>query len=735
MTDKPNEKNSEHNSHNHTLPHNDSCCDSHKIETPSNSIITRYRIDNLCCPTEEALIRQRLDKENYIYELAFQILDKTLTVTHKAKSEIRITNALTEIGFKPTPFENKSELPDSHSMSKRKIVLLTLSGFTAITAEALHFLNEGNQIWVILLSSIAILSAGIPTYIKGWQAISQFNLNINALMSVAVTGAVLIEQWPEAAMVMFLFAIAEQLEGLSLGRARNAINELMSLTPETAEVLIDGHWLTKSAKEIAIDDTIRIKPGDLIPLDGTVLKGNSSVNQAAITGESIAVEKTCGHKVFAGTLNENGLLEVSVQSTASHSTLAKIIRVVEESQGKKAPTQRFVDKFAKVYTPVVFLIALLTAIMPPLLFDQEWFTWIYKALVILVIACPCALVISTPVSIVSGLAAAARKGILVKGGEFLEGAHLVTEIALDKTGTLTQGKPTINAVDIFNGISHSEALQIAASLASLSTHPISQSISNFVKENHTLTLSEVENYQNITGQGLKGYINKTPYYLGNRRLLDTLSIEDKDAEKRIESLEQAGNTVTFLSNTTEIIAIIAVSDPIKTSSRQAIQTLKDRGINCTMLTGDNAITANAIGLKVGIDNIQTNLLPEQKLKYVEQAIKKGEIIAMVGDGINDAPAMAKSHIAIAMGATGSDTALETADIALMDDDLNKIIILLTLSKKTSTILKQNIFFALSIKSIFLALTFSGDATLWMAVFADMGTSFLVIFNGLRLVRA
>ena len=759
------------------------CCNSEPVKSiavpntgleadSANNMTTRFRIENMCCPTEEALIRQRLNKETYIHGLAFQLLDRTLIITHEADQEEKINSALREIGFIPTPLEDKSTLPNTHRISTWRIGLLALSGLCAIAAEVIHYTQGENNVAVILLSMVAILSVGIPTYIKGWQALSQFTLNINALMSVAVTGAVAIEQWPEAAMVIFLFTLAEQLETLSLDRARLAIHKLMVLTPDTAEelqddlsqddlsqddlsqdklsqdnLLQDKKWITKPAKEILIGATIRVKPGDLIPLDGVISKGYSSVNQASITGESIPVEKTLGDKVFAGTLNENGLLEITVQSKANNSTLSKIIHAVEESQGNKAQTQRFVDQFAKIYTPVVFIIALLTATIPPLLFQQAFSDWFYKALVILVIACPCALVISTPVSIISGLAAAARKGILIKGGAFLEAAHRLTDIALDKTGTLTQGKPRIVSIETFNGHNQNQALQLAASLAANSSHPVSQAIHQYFAdgnetEGHNQTLrtdetllSDVKEFKNLTGQGLTGKIGDTTYFLGNLRLLAELNLKDSAIRKRLETLEKAGNTVVFISSTSSIIAIIAVADPVKPNAKKALSALSALHINTTMLTGDNSIAATAIGNQVGITNIQANLLPQQKLDYINQALKDGKIIAMVGDGINDAPAMAKSHIAIAMGAAGSDTALEIADIALMDDDLNKIPALIKLSQKTSTILKQNIALALSIKIIFLGLAFSGNATLWMAVFADMGTSMIVIFNGLRLIRA
>jgi Cd2+/Zn2+-exporting ATPase len=536
-------------------------------------------------------------------------------------------------------------------------------------------------------------------------------------------------------MVMFLFAVAELIEAKSLDRARNAIRGLMDLAPETATVRQqDGSWVDASANTVPLGAIVRLRPGQRIALDGVVISGHSLVNQAPITGESLPIEKAEGDLVFAGTINETGSFEYRVTAEASNSTLARIIHAVESAQGSRAPTQRFVDQFAKIYTPTVFVIALLAACIPPLAFGYTWFDSIYKALVLLVIACPCALVISTPVTIVSALAAAARKGILIKGGVYLEEGCKLAVIAMDKTGTITQGKPAqTDFIDLSGDGSGVRIL--AASLAARSDHPVSLAIARAAIE-AGLTLREVTEFSAIPGRGVRANIDGHTYQLGNHRLIEELKLCSLELEAKLNILERQGKTVVLLANQTGVIAICAVADTVRETSRQAINELNMLGIKTLMLTGDNIHTAQAIAQEVGIDVAKGNLLPEDKLKIIEGLIKgaNGNKVGMVGDGINDAPALARSDIGFAMGAAGTDTAIETADVALMDDDLRKIPAFVRLSRATANVLIQNIVLALGIKAVFLILTFTGQATMWMAVFADMGASLLVVFNGLRLLR-
>lgn len=536
-------------------------------------------------------------------------------------------------------------------------------------------------------------------------------------------------------MVMVLFTVAELIEAKSLDRARNAIQGLMQLTPERATVLQeDGSWQDVSAKSVALQARVRIKPGERIALDGILASGRSTVNQAPITGESLPVDKAPGDAVFAGTINESGSFEYTVTAAAADSTLARIIHAVEAAQGAKAPTQRFVDQFARVYTPVVFAIALAVAILPPLLMGGVWFDWVYKALVLLVIACPCALVISTPVTIVSGLAAAARQGILIKGGAYLEEGRKLVWLALDKTGTITHGKPVQTDFAVLNGYGEADVRSLAASLASRSDHPVSRALATAAQQDG-IALQNVDAFEALPGRGSKGLIDGKVYHLGNHRLIHEQGRCSAELEARLTALEEQGKTVILLSDEQSVQGLFAVADTVKDSSRQAIAELHELGIKTIMLTGDNAHTARAIAAQVGIDEAQGDMLPEDKLKAIEGKIGLGDAVGMVGDGINDAPALARADIGFAMGAAGTGTAIETADVALMDDDLRKLPRFVRLSRRTHALLVQNIVLALGIKAVFLVLTLTGLGTMWMAVFADVGASLLVVGNGLRLLRA
>ena len=697
-----------------------------------------YRIENMDCPTEEALIRKKLASVSGIESLDFNLMQRMLTVGHNLNSLDAIESALGSIGMQAVlqSGETSTKGGSIEPMPKTNWWPLAVAGITATLAEIMELLQLGNQWIVIALVIASIASGGLTTYKKGWIALKNGNLNINALMSIAVTGAMAIGSWPEAAMVMFLFTLAEVIEAKSLDRARNAIRGLLDLTPETATVQqADGSWVLTDVKAIALGALVRVRPGERIALDGILISGNSAVNQAPITGESLPVDKIVGDEVFAGTINQTGSFEYKVTAEATHSTLARIIHAVEAAQGSRAPTQRFVDQFARLYTPAVFLLAVLVAVLPPLLMAQSWQEWIYKALVMLVIACPCALVISTPVTIVSGLAAAARKGILIKGGAFLEAGRSMKVLAVDKTGTLTYGKPA--QTDFFALSSNDKHIhEIAISLAARSDHPVSLAIAHANQEQKN-DLKTVDSFEAILGRGVKGVIEGNLYYLGNHRLIEELGLCSDDIENRLLPLEQQGKTAVLLTNQTEVLAIIAVADTVRETSKQAIDELHQLGVTTIMLTGDNEHTAKAIGKQVGVDEIMGNLLPEDKLKIIDSRLKKDPNVkvGMVGDGINDAPALARASIGFAMGAAGTDTAIETADVALMDDDLRKIATFIRLSKSTALILTQNIVLALGIKAIFLVLTFTGQATMWMAVFADMGASLLVVANGLRLLRS
>jgi Zn2+/Cd2+-exporting ATPase len=703
-------------------------------ESPTTGArLSNFRIEAMDCPTEQTLIQNKLSKLTGVQQLEFNLINRVLGVTHDLPGIEPIVEAIKSLGMQAEPMETGAET-STLEPRKKPWWPLALSGVGALLAEVIHFSGSAPNWVVAAIALVSILSGGLGTYKKGWIALKNRNLNINALMSIAVTGAVLIGQWPEAAMVMFLFTVAELIEARSLDRARNAIGGLMQMTPDTATVLqADGSWLELDVKTIGLGARVRVRPGERIGLDGEVLSGRSTIDQAPITGESLPVEKSVGDKVFAGTINQAGSLEYAVTAAADNSTLARIIHAVEQAQGARAPTQRFVDQFSKIYTPVVFVLALAVAIIPPLFMGAVWFDWIYRALVLLVVACPCALVISTPVTIVSGLAAAARKGILVKGGVYLEGGYKLDYLALDKTGTITHGKPVQTDYLSLDPTADATAPAIAAALAGRSDHPVSMAIAKAAVDKQTTTLI-VDNFAALGGRGVRGEINGQLYHLGNHRLVEDLGLCSPALEEKLFALEKQGKSVVLLLDSSGPLALFAVADTVKASSREAIRQLHDLGIKTLMLTGDNVHTAQAIAAQVGIDEAKGDLLPGDKLQAIEALYGQGHRVGMVGDGINDAPALARSEIGFAMAAAGTDTAIETADVALMDDDLRKIPAFIRLSRQTSSILKQNIALALVIKAIFLGVTFAGLATMWMAVFADMGVSLLVVFNGLRLLR-
>ncbi|WP_434608405.1 heavy metal translocating P-type ATPase [Pseudomonas sp. D2-30] len=727
----------------HGHGHGHSCCAAKAApsvvnlgKTPTDGArLSSFRIQAMDCPTEQTLIQNKLGKLEGVQQLEFNLINRVLGVTHDLPSDAPIVKAIESLGMQAELLSDGQERPTANLPAPAKPWWpLALSGVTALAAEVIHFTSAAPDWVVALVALVSILSGGLGTYKKGWIALKNLNLNINALMSIAVTGAVLIGQWPEAAMVMFLFTVAELIEAKSLDRARNAISGLMQMAPEQATVQqADGTWQVEDVKTIALGARVRVRPGERVGLDGDVVAGRSTIDQAPITGESLPVEKTVGDKVFAGTINQAGELEYTVTAVADQSTLARIIHAVEQAQGSRAPTQRFVDQFSKIYTPAVFALALAMAVIPPLFMDASWFDWIYRALVLLVVACPCALVISTPVTIVSGLAAAARKGILVKGGVYLEGGHKLDYLALDKTGTITHGKPVQTDYVLLDPALETAVPALAASLAARSDHPVSQAIAEAAVDKNQ-PQQTVDNFAALPGRGVRGDIGGQTYHLGNHRLVEDLGHCSPELEEKLFALEKQGKSVVLLLDSTKPLALFAVADTVKDSSREAIRQLHDLGIKTVMLTGDNAHTAEAIARQVGIDQARGDLLPEDKLHAIESLYAQGHRVGMVGDGINDAPALARSEIGFAMAAAGTDTAIETADVALMDDDLRKIPAFIRLSRQTSSILKQNIILALVIKAIFLGVTFAGLATMWMAVFADMGVSLLVVFNGLRLLR-
>lgn len=701
---------------------------------------TELHIPAMDCASEEAEIRRALEGVSGIESLSFRLGERTLAVRSTPEAMPAVLQAIQGAGLQATVRETGTPaVPEARLAGlTREMIQLCAALLLALGAEAISFafsegaISTGLQ---LVLSLAAIALSGLETYKKGLLALRKGRLNINALMSVAVTGAFLIGEWPEAATVMALYSIAELIEARAVDRARNAIKSLLALAPEEAQVRrADGSWETVPSSTVTVGAVIRIRPGERLPLDGKIVSGASAINQAPVTGESLPVDKKAGDPVFAGTINEAAELEVEVTAVASDSTIARIIHAVEEAQGSRAPTQRFVDRFAAIYTPGVFFLALAVAIGAPLLFGWEWMTAIYKALVLLVVACPCALVISTPVTIVSALASAARRGMLVKGGVHIEGARKLAVIALDKTGTVTEGKPKLvhSTMPGRSDSPNQEVQTLAASLASRSDHPVSRAIATGISG---VAHREVTEFTALAGRGVQGVIDGRTYFLGNHRLIEEKGLCSPKLETELYAQEEQGRTVTLIATDDRVLGIFAVADTIKESSKDAIADLHALGVATVMLTGDNQETANTIAQQAGIFAARGNLLPQDKLAAIKELQDSKGPTGMVGDGINDAPALAAADIGIAMGAAGTDTAIEAADLVVMNDDLRRLPEAIRLSRRTHSVLLQNISLAIGIKAVFLILTILGTTSMWMAVFADMGASLIVVGNGLRLLRA
>ncbi len=703
----------------------------------------RFRVPAMDCAAEESEIRRAVERIRGLTGLRFQLGERSLRIEGEPQAALAAVEAIRGTGFEIHPWPEASDSPADGEAGAHEHDAVTGTGLPrllaalalAITAEGLSFFVPDAP-WSrpagLAIAAAAIALAGFSTFRKGLSALRDGRLNINALMSVAVAGAFVIGQWPEAAMVMALYAIAELIEARAVDRARNAISGLLALSPDTADLQqANGTWKSVPVREVPIGATVRVRPGERVAMDGVVTEGSTSIDQAPVTGESLPVDKGPGDAVYAGTINQTGTIECRVTAAASQSTLARIIHAVEQAQGSRAPTQRFVDRFAAIYTPAVFVLALAVAIAGPWLFGWTALAAVYKALVLLVIACPCALVISTPVTVVSGLASAARRGILVKGGVHLEQARLLKAIALDKTDTITEGKPRLVEWQmVATGTPKPRAEHVAAALAAHSDHPVSRAIAAGLTPNNV----EARNFAALSGRGIEADIDGERYVLGNHRLIEERGQCSAEIEAVLRRHEKAGRTVSLLATATGVLALFAVADTIKPSSAAAVGELKAMGITPVMLTGDNQATAEAIGHEAGLTDIRGNLLPEDKLAAILALQQQYGATAMTGDGINDAPALAQADIGVAMGAAGTDIAMEAADVVVMNDDLRRIAETVRLSQRTHAVLWQNIALALGIKAVFLVLALFGSASMWMAVFADMGASLLVVFNGLRLLR-
>jgi len=631
--------------------------------------------------------------------------------------------------------ENDEQVRSKESFIKRNIALIISLGFILVAVISQLSLGE-DHLLTKALYILAIIIGGFDLFKEGFSDLIKLDFSMESLMTIAIIGAAFIGEWAEGSIVVILFAISEALERFSMDKARQSIRSLMDIAPKEALIRRNNVEQLVSVDKIDIDDIMIIKPGQKIAMDGFVINGHSSVNQAAITGESVPVEKQLDDEVFAGTLNEEGVLEVKVTKKVTDTTIAKIIHLVEEAQGERAPAQAFVDKFAKYYTPFIIIMALLIVVVPPLFFGGDWNKWLYQGLSILVVGCPCSLVISTPVSIVSAIGNAAKNGVLVKGGVYLEEIGHLRAIAFDKTGTLTKGKPVVTDFIATSSETDINYLSIISSLESLSQHPLASAILNEAdKTNVDYKSIQIEDFQSITGKGLTGIHQNIRYYIGSPKLFSASVIEETAVKVQYRQFQEQGKTAMYFGTDEQILGVIAVADEVRDSSAAVISELHKLSIEHTiMLTGDNTKTAESIGKQLGVTEIKGDLMPQEKLDSIKALRTTYNKVAMVGDGINDAPALAASTVGIAMGGAGTDTALETADVALMGDDLQKLPFIVRLSRQTLKVIKQNITFSLGIKLLALLLVIPGWLTLWIAIVADMGATLLVTLNGLRLMK-
>jgi Cd2+/Zn2+-exporting ATPase len=691
------------------------------------------------CPDEIAVLESVLTPLAGVHGLQANLIAARIIVSHDAGvSADTLIAAITPTGMTARLADGKPH--DAHTAGRTRMWLVAVSGALTGLGLLLAWMNAAPASVLIAINAAAIIAGGWFIFPKAIAAARRFAPDMNLLMVVAVTGAAAIGEWSEGAAVTFLFGLSELLESFSVQRARRAIESLLALTPQVALVKTGDRFEERPVAVVKPDEIVAVKSGQRVPLDGVVTSGASAVNQAPITGESLPVEKKVGDTVFAGTINGEGSLEVRVTKASGDTMLAKIVKLVGDAQAQRAPAQRFVDTFARIYTPTVMALAVFVCLLPPLIAGGEWGVWFYRALVLLVIACPCALVIATPVSIVSGLTALARRGVLVKGGAHLETLGKLRALAVDKTGTITEGKPRVLRVITF-GTAEAEIIRIAAAIDTHSEHPMARAVVAHAEQNG-ITFSRGENYRSHTGRGATASVEGHDYFVGNHRFAHELGACGEPVERALAEIEARGESVVIVGHTVHgdcpasTLGILAIGDAIRPQAVEALRAIHAAGVEkIVMLSGDNQRTADAIAREAGIDEAHGDLLPDDKLTRIRALAEKFTHVGMIGDGVNDAPAMAAASLGIAMGKAGTDTAIETADMALMQDDLRRVADAIALGRRTVRVIQFNIAFALAIKSIFLILALLGHTSLWLAILADTGATLIVIANALRLLHA
>jgi len=700
----------------------------------AESKVKTYRVQGLSCAHCATIFEKNVKELEGVQDAKVNLGAAKITVEGTASiEEIEKAGAFDNLRIRDEKEQRIEHVPFWKQKANIKVYI---SALLLIIGWLMRQEYGEDHLYPILGYGAAMLIGGYSLFIKGIKNLSRLTFDINTLMTISIIGAAIIGEWGEGATVVILFAISEALERYSLNKSRQSIESLMDLAPKEAIVRFGNNEKLMDVEDIRVGDIIIVKPGQKVAMDGIVVKGKTTINQAAITGESIPVEKKIDDEVYAGTLNQEGLIEVKVTKRVEDTTLSKIIHLVEEAQAEKAPSQAFVDQFAKYYTPAIIILALLIAMIPPLFMSGNWIEWIYLGLAVLVVGCPCALVISTPVAIVTAIGNAAKNGVLIKGGIHLETAGKLKMIAFDKTGTLTKGVPLVTDLVTYEE-KEEEILRIAAAIEKGSQHPLATAIIKKAEEKGLDYQSiPVEEFQSITGKGIRGKVNQRIYFVGSPSLFTKVHKNIRmEVHDQVTRMQNEGKTVILVGSEEKILAIIAIADEIRESSKEVIAKLHELGIEKTMmLTGDNEQIAASIAREVGVTDYQADLMPEDKLEVIKKLRATDKVVAMVGDGVNDAPALAAASVGVAMGGTGTDTALETADIALMSDDLRKLPYMIQLSRKALTIIKQNITFSLAIKALALLLVVPGWLTLWIAIFADMGATLLVMLNSLRLIK-
>ncbi|MBJ7449174.1 MAG: heavy metal translocating P-type ATPase [Parachlamydiales bacterium] len=711
-----------------------------------------FRVNGMDCSEEVIALKKTLGHLlSNDEDLVFDLMNQKLTILYSDQEKVtfeEVMKGIHKAGLTAEPWQD-NPFPLSFWQHWQKPLIALISGLFLLIGglfQALSHKSVGDAVAAMHGDAQALPSTAIVFYLlaifvgcwnimpKAFSALRSLRPDMNLLMTIAVLGAIAINQWFEAATVTFLFTLSLALESWSVGRARKAIASLMSVSSMSARIIKDGEEHIVAPADVPLNSIVRVFPGEMIPIDGIINAGSSQINQAPITGESMPVTKSKGEIVFAGTLNGSGSLDIMCNKASKDTTFATIVRVVEQAQEKRSVSEQWVEKFARIYTPVVILIALGILIIPPFLYQMPWQESFYRALVMLVIACPCALVISTPVSIVAALTASAKHGVLVKGGRFLEEAARLQAIAFDKTGTLTKGAPEVVRMICNEGHTEEELLERAMALESHSDHPLAKAIVAYAKQ-RGIKAEVAENFRIIEGKGAVGTFKGKTFWLGSHRYIEERGQETLEMHQRLQSLAAHGSTVVAIGNDEHVCGFIALADEVKANAKGCIDELKNLGITkIAMLTGDNRETALSIATKTGIVDVYSELLPEDKVSVIEKMIEKMGHVAMVGDGINDAPSMATATLGIAMGSMGSDVAIETADVALMSDDLSKLPWLLRHARQTLKTIRQNIVFALSIKAVVMLLNFLGYTSLWSAILADTGATLIVVANSLRLLK-